>query len=511
MSITSIAKHLFFSSRQRELLQQDNDGLALQQEVFNYLIGKGVETEYGRNHMFGNINSYDEFVKNVPINTYEELKNDIDRMRHGECDILWPGLIRWYAKSSGTTNDKSKFIPITRDALQNIHYKGGLDTVAFYFNNNPKSRIFDGKGLILGGSHSPNYNLSNSLVGDLSAILIENINPLANIARVPKKQTALLTDFEVKRERIARETLHKNVTNLSGVPSWMLSVLVKVMELSGKQHLQEVWPNLEVFFHGGISFSPYRSQYEQLITKSDMHYMETYNASEGFFGIQSDPADTSLQMMLDYGIFYEFLPMDKFDESDLNGKCRDYVVPLEGVETGKNYAMIISTSCGLWRYLIGDTIRFTSTNPYKFVITGRTKYFINAFGEELIMDNAEKGLAEACRQTGAEVKEYTAAPVFMDSRARCRHQWIIEFSHEPKDIEHFAQILDRKLQQINSDYEAKRYHDITLQHLEVIKARPELFNDWLRSKGKLGGQHKVPRLSNSRKNIDELISMNSIK
>lgn len=508
MSITSISKRLFFQSRQRELISQMNEGLTQQQKVFRYLIDKAEDTEYGRNHLFGNIHSYEDFAKNVPINTYEELKGDIDRMRHGEKDILWPGCVRWYAKSSGTTNDKSKFIPITQDALQNIHYKGGLDTVAFYFNNNPKSRIFDGKGLILGGSHSPNYNLPNSLVGDLSAILIENINPLANIARVPKKQTALLADFEVKRDRIARETLHKNVTNLSGVPSWMLSVLVRVMEISGKTHLEEVWPNLEVFFHGGISFSPYRSQYEQLITKSDMHYMETYNASEGFFGIQSDPADVSLQMMLDYGIFYEFLPMDKFSETDLNGSCKDYVVPLEGVEIGKNYAMIISNSCGLWRYLIGDTIRFTSTDPYKFVITGRTKYFINAFGEELIMDNAEKGLAEACRQTGAEVKEYTAAPVFMDSRARCRHQWLVEFSHEPEDIELFAQILDRKLQQINSDYEAKRYHDITLQHLEVIKARPELFNDWLRSKGKLGGQHKVPRLSNSRKNIDELISLN---
>ena len=511
MSITSIAKYLFFRSRQHDLLRQDNEGLALQQEVFSYLINKASDTEYGRNHMFGNTRSYEDFAKNVPVNTYEEIKEDIDRMRHGERDILWPGVIRYYAKSSGTTNDKSKFIPITHDALQNIHYKGGLDTVAFYFNSNPKSRIFDGKGLILGGSHSPNYNLANSIVGDLSAILIENINPLANIARVPSKQTALLTDFEVKRERIARETINKNVTNLSGVPSWMLSVLVKVMELSGKSHLEEVWPNLEVFFHGGISFSPYRSQYEQLIRKSDMHYMETYNASEGFFGIQSDPNDISLQMMLDYGIFYEFLPMDKFDESDLNGSCREHIVPLEGVEKDKNYAMIISTSCGLWRYLIGDTIKFTSINPYKFVITGRTKYFINAFGEELIMDNAEKALAEACRVTGAEVKEYTAAPVFMDSRARCRHQWLVEFAKEPSDIEEFAQVLDRRLQQINSDYEAKRYHDITLQHLEVIKARPELFNDWLRSKGKLGGQHKVPRLSNSRKNIDELISMNTIK
>ena len=374
--------------------------------------------------------------------------------------------------------------------------------VAIYLRNHPDSRLFDGRSLILGGSHSLNYNLPGSLVGDLSAILIENINPLANLVRVPKKQTALLSDFEVKRDRIAHECLHKNVTNISGVPSWMLSVLVRVMELSGKQHLEEVWPNLEVFFHGGISFTPYRKQYEQLITAPRMSYMETYNASEGFFGIQDDPADKSMLLMLDYDVFYEFIPMDEF------GSDNPTVVPIEGVETGRNYAMLITTSCGLWRYLIGDTVEFTSTNPYKFVITGRTKYFINAFGEELIMDNAEKGLAYACEQTGAQVNEYTAAPVYMDRNAKCRHQWLIEFSKEPEDLQRFARLLDGKLQEINSDYEAKRFHDVTLQHLEIVKARPGLFNDWLKAKGKLGGQHKVPRLSNSRKNIDELLEMN---
>ncbi len=501
MSLTKIAGK-FFIPRQKELERHYTHPEALQQEALKYLIGKGQNTEYGRNHLLANTLSYDDFVQNVPVNTYEELKADIDRMRHGAADVLWPGVVKWFAKSSGTTNDKSKFIPVSGDGLQNIHYKGGEDVVAFYLHNHPESRLFDGRSLILGGSHSPNYNQEGSLVGDLSAILIENINPLANLVRVPKKHTALLSDFELKRDRIAHECLNKNITNLSGVPSWMLSVLVRVMELSGKQHLEEVWPNLEVFFHGGIAFTPYRKQYEQLITSPRMSYMETYNASEGFFGIQDDPADSSMLLMLDYGVFYEFIPLEEVGQEGAN------VVPLEGVELGRNYAMLITTSCGLWRYMIGDTVKFTSRRPYKFVITGRTKYFINAFGEELIMDNAEKALAYACEHTGAQVSEYTAAPVYMDENAKCRHQWLVEFSHQPDTLQHFARLLDEKLQEINSDYEAKRSHDVTLQHLEVVEARPGLFNDWLKAKGKLGGQHKVPRLSNSRKNMDELLEMN---
>ena len=470
----------------------------MQRAVLNHLIQSAKDTEYGRNHAFAAVKGYDDFISQVPVNTYEELKGDIDRMRQGETDILWPGRVKWYAKSSGTTNDKSKFIPVSNEGLQKIHYAGGRDSVAIYLRNNPQSRMFDGKGLILGGSHAPNYNLKDSLVGDLSAILIENINPLVNLVRVPKKQTALLSDFEVKRERIAREAMNKNVTNISGVPSWMRSVLTCMMEMTGKKHLEEVWPNIEVFFHGGVAFTPYRKQYEQLITSPRMHYMETYNASEGFFGIQDDPADKSMLLMLDYGVFYEFIPMDGGDP-----------VPLWGVETGKNYAMVISTSCGLWRYEIGDTVQFTSTNPYKFIISGRTKHFINAFGEELIVDNAEQGLAYACEQTGAEVLEYTAAPVFMDANAKCRHQWLIEFSKPPQDMQQFADLLDKRLQEINSDYEAKRYKDITLQHLEIIEARPNLFNDWLKMRGKLGGQHKVPRLSNSRDSIDQLLKLNA--
>ena len=431
------------------------------------------------------------------------MKGYIDEMRQGKADLLWPGKIRWYAKSSGTTNDKSKFIPVSKDGLHDIHYAGGYDSVTWYLRNNPKSRVFDGKALILGGSHAPNYNQKNSLVGDLSAILIENINPLVNLVRTPRKKTTLLSDFEIKRTRIAQEAMKQNVTNLSGVPSWMMSVLNRVIELSGANNLCEVWPNLEVFFHGGVAFAPYKEQYHHLIPSAGMHYMETYNASEGFFGLQDDPNDPAMSLMIDYGIFFEFIPMEELDND------HPTVLPLWDIEIGKNYAMVISTSCGLWRYLIGDTIKFTQKNPYKFTITGRTKFFINAFGEELIVDNAEKGLAEACTQTGAQVLEYTAAPVFMDEHGKCRHQWLIEFSKEPEDINAFAHILDQTLQKINSDYEAERYKDITLQPLEIIKARSGVFNDWLKQKGKLGGQHKIPRLSNKREYIEQILALNA--
>ena len=491
-----------FAPRQKALAAYATRAVALQDAVLRRLLSEAAGTEWGRAHQYAGIRSYEDYRRLVPVQTYDDVKPYIERMRHGESDVLWKGQVRWYAKSSGTTNDKSKFIPVSPDGLKRIHYAGGTDCVASYLRNNPDSRFFSGKGLILGGSRAPNSSLKDSLVGDLSAILIQNVNPLVNLIRVPKKEIALLSDFEVKRDRIARSTIGKNVTNLSGVPSWMLSVLRRVLELTGKDSLEQVWPNLEVFFHGGVAFAPYREQYRQLIRSDRMHYVETYNASEGFFGVQTDPTDASMTLMVDYDVFYEFIPMDEF------GKADPTVVPLEGVETGKNYAMLISTSCGLWRYLIGDTVRFTRKDPYRFVITGRTKHFINAFGEELIVDNAEKGLEVACAGTGAQIADYTAAPVFMDSDAKCRHQWLIEFAVLPDSTERFARILDRALQQINSDYEAKRYKDITLQPLEVVVARKNLFHDWLKEKGKLGGQHKVPRLSNTREYIDELLRLN---
>lgn len=501
MSLTSIIRP-FFNPRLKQLDLYSTRAQELQLRVLKRLLTKASDTEWGHAHGYSERMSYSEFAANTPVSSYEELKGFIDRMRHGERDILWPGRVKFYAKSSGTTSDKSKFIPVSHDGLHDTHYAGGRDAVVWYLSRHPESRIFDGKALILGGSHAPNYKLPHSLVGDLSAILIENINPLVNLVRVPRKQTALLSDFEEKRERIAREALHANVTNLSGVPSWMLSVLLRVLEEAGVSTLEQVWPNLEVFFHGGVAFTPYREQYKRLITKPGMNYMETYNASEGFFGLQDDPADPSMSLMLDYGVFYEFIPMDQLESPSPD------VLPIWEVETGRNYAMLITTSSGLWRYMIGDTVRFTSRDPYKFVITGRTRFFINAFGEELIVNNAEKGLAEACAATGAQVLEYTAAPVYMDAAGKCRHQWLVEFSQEPADLQEFARLLDEALQRINSDYEAKRYKDITLQPLQIVKARPGVFHDWLKSKGKLGGQHKVPRLSNKRDTIEEILKIN---
>ncbi|MCD8266141.1 MAG: GH3 auxin-responsive promoter family protein [Prevotellaceae bacterium] len=468
---------------------------ALQRAVLQRLVSLARDTEWGREHGYAKVKGYDDYRRLCPVGSYDSLKPLIERMRRGESDVLWRGRVRWYAKSSGTVSERSKFLPVSREALADTHYRGGTDAVALYLRNNPQSRMFEGKSLILGGSHGSDFT------GDLSAILLENASSFVNHFRVPGKQTALLPDFEQKRERIARETLGQRVTNISGVPSWMLSVLTRVVELSGKRTLGEVWPGLEVFFHGGVAFTPYRQQYEQLIGNEAMRYVETYNASEGFFGIQDDPRDRAMSLMVDYGVFYEFIPLGELLKGSLEA------VPLWGVSEGVDYAMLISTSGGLWRYVIGDTVRFTSLNPYKFVITGRTRSFINAFGEELIVDNAEKGLAEACLETGAQVREYTAAPVYMDERGRCRHQWLIEFSKTPDDVGRFALLLDEALQRLNSDYEAKRSKSITLQPLEVIVARKGLFDDWLKSEGKLGGQHKVPRLSNDRTVMERILKL----
>lgn len=501
MSTTQLLYKLYFQKRANAIEKYLNHGGELQRAVLNHLVSTARQTEWGKTHSYGEINDYDAFVRNVPLNTYEELKGYIQRMRQGEADVLWKGRVNWFAKSSGTTNDKSKFIPVSPAGLKDTHYRGGRDCVATYLSNNPKSQLFSGKSLILGGSHAPNLNTPNSIVGDLSAILIENVPAPVNLTRIPPKDIALLSDFEEKRDKIARFAIDKNVTNLSGVPSWMLSVLHRVLEVSGKERIDQVWPNLELFFHGGVAFTPYREQYRNIIQNPGMHYVETYNASEGFFGIQTDPSDPAMQLMIDYGVFYEFIPMSEF------GTESPTVLPLWEVKTGVNYAMVISTTCGLWRYIIGDTVKFTSTDPYKFIITGRTKHFINAFGEELIVDNAEKGLEQACIVTGAQVKDYTAAPIFMDQNAQCRHQWMIEFAKAPADLDEFATILDRSLQAINSDYEAKRHKNITLQPLEIIPAPTGLFDLWLKQKGKLGGQHKIPRLSNSREYIEELIRL----
>ena len=502
MNITSILNKACFAPRLRQLEQYATRSEELQDKVLARLVRLAADTEWGRKFDYRSLRTYDEFRRRLPVQTYEEVKDYVARMRRGEQRLLWPSEIRWFAKSSGTTNDKSKFIPVSRESLRDTHYRGGQDAVAIYLGQNPRSRFFSGKGLILGGSHAPNLAANRSLVGDLSAILIENIPSLVNLIRVPSKQTALMSDFEQKMEAITRETLGANVTNLSGVPSWMLVLIKHILDKTGRQTLDEVWPNLEVFFHGGVAFTPYREQYRQLIRSPKMHYVETYNASEGYFGTQSNPNDPAMLLMIDYGVFYEFIPLDEV------GTAQPHAVRLEEVELGRNYAVVISTSAGLWRYQIGDTVRFTSKHPYKFVITGRTKHFINAFGEELIVDNAEKGLARACAETGAQVTEYSAAPVFMDANAKCRHQWLIEFARMPDDLQKFARVLDDTLKEINSDYEAKRQNNLALQPLEVVVARPGLFHDWLARKGKLGGQHKVPRLSNTRQYIEEMLELN---
>jgi hypothetical protein len=492
-----------FSVRQRQIKSFGKQLADIQHKQLMQLLQTAKNTKWGERYKFRDITGYNAFRERVPISVYEDLQPFIERMINGERNVLWPSVVRWYAKSSGTTNDRSKYIPVTREILKKCHYKGGFDTVALYIHNYPETRFFSKKGLILGGSHSPSAINEKAHCGDLSAVLLQNLNPLVNLIRVPQKEIILMDEWEAKINAIVENTRKKDVVSLSGIPSWMLTLIKAILDKTGKETLHEVWPNLEVFFHGGVGFEPYRPQYEKLLPSGKMHYMETYNASEGFFGIQDDPADKSLLLMPDYGIFYEFIPMNELSASD-NSK----IIPPEDVKTGENYALVITTAGGLWRYLIGDTVRFTSLFPHKFIITGRTKHFINAFGEELMIDNAEKGIHKACLETGAIVRAYTAAPLFVLDSGKGRHQWLIEFEKLPESIDGFATALDNALKQLNSDYDAKRYKNISLLKPEIIPARGHLFYDWLKKEGKLGGQHKVPCLSNKHDLIDKLLEMN---
>jgi len=474
------------------------DPVKVQEDVFRKLIRRASPTEWGRKYDFPSIGNVAGFRSRIPVQTYDDIIPYVERLRKGETDLLWPGEVRWFAKSSGTTSTKSKFIPISREALDDCHYRAAKDILAIYTMNNPETRMFSGKGLTLGGSHRINQFSNDSLFGDLSAILIENAPFYIELIRTPKQEVALLEDFEQKLEMITRSTVNENVTNFSGVPSWYLTFIKYVLQYTGKDNLLDVWPNLEVFFHGGVSFTPYREIYRKLINGSRMHYMETYNASEGFFGIQDDPSLPDMLLMLDYGIYFEFIPADKIHSSSAP------VYSIGEVEKGVNYAMVISTNGGLWRYHIGDTISFTSLYPHRFRITGRTKQFINAFGEEVIVDNAEKALDSACKATGAIIADYTAGPVFMGESSKGSHEWLIEFEKAPDNPEHFNTVLDDTLKAVNSDYEAKRFHDINLVS-PVVRSLPSgTFNRWLKSKNKLGGQNKVPRLSNTREFIEEL-------
>lgn len=493
---------LLFASRLKNISRFEKYPDVVQAEQLKKLLHTAKNTVWGKQYDFASIKSYRDYSSRLPVQDYEDTKPLIHRMMEGEKDVLWPGIIKWYAKSSGTTNDKSKFIPVSPVCLQKCHYRGAKDTVSIYLSNHPESKMFSGKGLILGGSHKATAYNHHTNAGDLSAVLIENINPVANLFRVPSKDIILMDEWETKLEAICNSTIHENITNLSGVPSWFLVLIKKVLAKTGKQFLNEVWPNLEVFFHGGVSFTPYREQYESIIPSGNMHYMETYNASEGFFALQNDPQDPAMLLLLDYEVFYEFIPIEDIDSDNPR------VLPLEEIEVGRNYAILISSSNGLWRYKIGDTVKFTSTSPYKIIITGRTRHFINAFGEELMIDNTDKALHQVCKETGAKIREYTVAPVYMSTNSKGRHQWLIEFEQEPASIEDFNRLLDQALQELNSDYEAKRYKNITLDIPEIVVARNGLFYSWLEMKGKLGGQHKIPRLSNSRECIDSLLAMN---
>jgi hypothetical protein len=474
----------------------------VQTELLQNLLYLAKDTEIGKQYDFASIKTYEAYANTLPVCTYEDIQDLIERSRLGEQNIFWPKPIRWFAKSSGTTNAKSKFIPVTTASLEDCHYAASKDLLCMYLNNNENSQLFTGKSLRLGGSKQL-YKEHGTVFGDLSAILIDNMPFWAEFSSTPSSKVSLMGEWEAKMAAIVNETVEENVTSLAGVPSWMLVLLQKVLEKSQKRNLLEIWPNLEVYFHGGVSFNPYIEQYRSIIPDPTFKFYEIYNASEGFFAIQDQNYTGDLLLMLDYGIFYEFIPMDSYGSEDQN------IIPLSEVKLQKNYAMLITTNSGLWRYKIGDTIKFTSLKPHRIKVTGRTKHYINAFGEELIIENAEEALKKTCKRTGAEIVDYTAAPIYMVGNSKGAHEWLIEFKSEPNEIDTFCQLLDDSLKLLNSDYEAKRYNNMTLNPPKVTVARPNLFYNWLKKHHKLGGQHKVPRLSNSRALIDELLQMNS--
>ena len=471
----------------------------VQEELLMNLIQAAENTCIGKQYDYASINSYQNFADRIPVSTYEELQPLIERTRKGEQNVFWETPIKWFAKSSGTTNAKSKFIPVSNEALEDCHYKGSKDLLCMYLNNNENSQMFVGKSLRLGGS-SQIYEDNNTYFGDLSAILIENMPIWAEFSSTPSNKISLMSDWETKIAAIIKETKNENVTSFAGVPSWMLVLLNTVLEDTGKGNLFEVWPNLEVYFHGGVNFEPYREQYKKIVPNPNFKYYEIYNASEGFFAIQDLNNSSDLLLMLDYGIFYEFIPMETF------GSSNQKVIRLAEVELFQNYALVITTNSGLWRYLIGDTVRFTSLEPYRIRVTGRTKHHINVFGEELMVENTDQAIAKACQLTHAEVVDYTVAPVFMKDKEKGAHEWMIEFKKKPADLAVFQKILDETLQSLNSDYEAKRFNNMTLNPLIVNVARQNLFYDWLKDRNKLGGQHKIPRLSNQRDYLEELKS-----
>lgn len=503
MSLTNTLLTTIYSKRLRAIERFRRHPWDVQLEQFRLLMSYGARTEYFRRYDLNEFCTVEKFQQTLPVVSYDDIQHDVERIRSGESDLFWPGKVEWFAKSSGTTGDRSKYIPITRDSLNQCHFRGGRDAMALFADSNPDSKAFSGKTLTLGGSHRLDTLGGGAQCGDLSAILIHNAPRWVNWVREPSLCEALIPDFEKKVEAICRRCSRQHVTAFAGVPSWNLVLMSRMIEYAGADTLLDVWPDLSLFIHGGVSFTPYREQYQRLIPSDRMRYMETYNASEGFFAMQDDLATRDMLLMLDYGIFYEFLPM-----KDLHDPTK--VIPLSEVQTGVNYALIISTNGGLWRYMIGDTVEFTSLNPYKIRITGRTKSYINAFGEEIIIDNAERAIAAACQATGAKVLDYTAAPVFMEGNAKGSHEWLVEFDTDPSDVLLFAEVLDRTLQEVNSDYAAKRFKDTTLRPPRLVVARRGTFYRWMEERQKLGGQNKVPRLANDRRYMDELLRINAL-
>lgn len=477
-----------------------NHPVSAQREVLQHLVTAGQYTAYGKQYHFTRLFTVKDFKKNVPIREYDDLRPYILRMMEGEENVLWNTPVMWFAKSSGTSSDKSKFIPISDESLQDNHFQANKDVLTNYYNNFPGSDLLTGKGLVIGGSHQINKLNNDIQYGDLSAVLMQNSPFWGQWLRTPELSIALLDEWETKIEQLAQSTSNENVTSLAGVPTWTLILLKRILEIKNKQTIKEVWPNLELYINGGVSFIPYREQFERIIG-APINYLEVYNASEGFFAAQEKPDDDGMTLFTEHGIFYEFMPVEEY------GKASPDTVGLNEVELGKQYALVITTTGGLWRYLVGDTVRFTSLNPYRIIVSGRLKHYMNAFGEEVIVDNSDKAIAVASQRTNAVVSDYTAAPVYFSSNNNGAHEWLVEFEKEPESLDHFTSALDTALKNTNSDYEAKRHKDIALR-MPIVRILPKgTFTQWLRSKGKLGGQHKVPRLSNERKYIEEILAM----
>ncbi len=488
----------YFKKRMPQVEYALQNPAETQYHIFNALLSKGCKTEFGVLHGFGSIHSIDQFQQQVPVQDYESLRPYIKRLLKGEQKLLWPSDIHWFAKSSGTTSDKSKFIPVSFEALEECQFRGGRDILTLYCDSHPQAKIFQGKGLLIGGSHEVNPLAQNMYYGDLSAVIMNNLPFWVNLLSTPKPEIALMANWEEKLELMAQATVHEDVTSISGVPTWTLLLFKRMLEISGKSNILEVWPNLELYMHGGVNFAPYRQQFNSYIPGGNMHYMETYNASEGFFGIQEKPGSEGMLLMVDYGVFYEFMPISEL------GKSNPKVLTLDEIEIGVNYALIITTNAGLWRYMIGDTLKFSSLKPYRFNITGRTKLYINTFGEELMIENAEAAITMACAETGSIIRDFTAAPIYLQKDEPGGHEWLIEFEQQPENLENFTERLDIHLKNCNSDYEAKRTGDMALSLPKVRACKQGVFYNWLKHKGKLGGQNKVPRLSNDRKIIEEL-------